>query len=919
MARKKRSQSGAGSRPRKRFPWTSPVGTALLTLLVFCPEAARGEGDYLQSVKPLLQKHCYACHGALKQKGGLRLDTAASVLKGGDSGPSVRPGEPARSVLLERVRSADPEEQMPPKHEGEALSPAQVNLLSDWIASGARAPVEEQPEPDPREHWSFRPRLRPTLPPDADARWTRTPVDAFVSAQHVRIGLKPVAEAPRELLLRRLFLDLVGVPPSAEESAEANAASEGSWYEQTVEKLLADPRHGERWGRHWMDIWRYSDWWGLGAQLRNSQKHMWHWRDWIIESLNADTPYDEMLRLMLAADEIAPDDPAKLRATGFLARNWFLFNRNTWMEETVEHVGKGFLGLTLNCAKCHDHKYDPISQADFYRMRAFFEPYHVRLDVAPGEVDLEKDGIPRVFDGVPFAPTYRFVRGEESNPDKSVALPPGVPALFAFADLKIKPVPLPAGATEPERQPWVVEAHVKSRREALRLAVEGLQKVSAKLEAGPVEKPETEPDQVLAAAELRVAGLGVLFRELDLAGVELRARAMRARWEGAADEPALRTQAVRAERVAAAAGQRHALAQVELRLLGAAENKREAVEKELKTAKEALEKALKLAETTVRKEDKYTPLYGAKWTPTRFLSSGKDDPDVPFPSESTGRRRALAEWLTDPRNPLVARVAVNHIWARHMGVPLAAGVFEFGRKGAAPSHPELLDWLASELVEGGWSMKRVHRLIVNSATYRMSSSQVGAGASAQADPDNQYWWRRSPQRLEAEVVRDSILSLSRELDPARGGPPVPAGQQAASKRRSLYFYHSNNERNLFLTTFDGAAVKECYRREQSIVPQQALALSNSTLVLDAAPRIAGYILQSNGMNTADTAGDSAFIRAAYSYVLCVTPTEAEVAACLRAFEAWRAAAVPNDPGARQAPYSHLVWVLLNHTDFVTLR
>ena len=188
-----------------------------------------------------------------------------------------------------------------------------------------------------------------------------------------------------------------------------------------VDRLLASQQYGERWGRHWMDVWRYSDWWGLGAEVRNSQKHIWHWRDWIIESLNADKGYDQMVREMLAADELYPNDLDRLRATGFLARQYFLFNRNTWLDETVEHTGKAFLGLTINCANCHDHKYDPISQIDYYRFRAFFEPYQVRTDQLPGEVDFEKDGIPRVFDCNLDAPTYRFVRGDEKRPAQGPA------------------------------------------------------------------------------------------------------------------------------------------------------------------------------------------------------------------------------------------------------------------------------------------------------------------------------------------------------------------------------------------------------------------------------------------------------------------------------------------------------------------
>ena len=206
--------------------------------------------------------------------------------------------------------------------------------------------------------------------------------------------------------------------------------------------MLESPQYGERWGRHFMDIWRYSDWWGLGAEVRNSQKHMWHWRDWIIESLNADKGYDQMVREMLAADELYPNDPDKLRATGYLARQYFIFNRTTWMDETVEHTSKAFLGLTMNCTKCHDHKYDPIAQTDYYRFRAFFEPYQVRTDMVPGTADYEKDGIPRAFDCNLNAVTYKFERGDDRKPIKNLKIIPGLPAVLG-GELKIEPVQLP--------------------------------------------------------------------------------------------------------------------------------------------------------------------------------------------------------------------------------------------------------------------------------------------------------------------------------------------------------------------------------------------------------------------------------------------------------------------------------------------
>ncbi|HND54294.1 MAG TPA: DUF1549 domain-containing protein, partial [Pirellulaceae bacterium] len=319
-----------------------------------------------------------------------------------------------------------------------------------------------------------------------------------MNREHQRLGLVATDEAPRSTLVRRLYLDLIGLPPSATELAVLDADRSDDWYDRLVTRLLADPRHGERWARHWMDVWRYSDWWGLGDQLRNSQYHIWHWRDWIVESLNADTPYDEMVRLMLAADELRPDDLQQLRATGYLARNYFLFNRNQWMDETVEHVSKGFLGLTMNCAKCHDHKYDPFEQVDFYRLRAIFEPYHVRLDVVPGEADLMRDGIPRVFDGLPELPTYRFVRGQEGQPDKSKVIEPAVPTLLAFKPLEIKAVDLPSAAWQPERRSWVLDAHLLAAKKAVEKAAASVAPAKDKLAAA--KKLESELVAAAAAA-----------------------------------------------------------------------------------------------------------------------------------------------------------------------------------------------------------------------------------------------------------------------------------------------------------------------------------------------------------------------------------------------------------------------------------
>ena len=877
------------------------LGQTLLVL--FAAGTACGAVDYERDIKPLLRGRCYSCHGALKQKSGLRLDTVALMRKGGESGEVLMAGQPGRSLLIERVAEKDADERMPPPHEGEPLSPVQVEMLREWIASGAAAPVDEKAETDPKDHWAFRPRVRPVVPVVADAGWVRNPLDAFIAKQREARGLVPQPEAPRGVLLRRLSFDLLGLPPGAEEIRAFENDQRPEAYEELVDRLLHDPRHGERWARHWMDVWRYSDWWGLGDQLRNSQKHLWHWRDWMVESLNADTPYDEMVRQMLAADELYPGDPAKLRATGYLARDFFLFNRNQWMEETVEHVGKGFLGLTMNCAKCHDHKYDPIAQADFYRMRAFFEPYQVRTDMVPGESDLARDGIPRVFDGWLDAPTYRFVRGEESKPDKSKVIAPGVPALLAFQEPVIQPISLPPEAWQPERWPWVLDAHIAAAKTKLAPAEAALAKAHEKLAAAEKKEPDSATSQ--AVAEEKVATLALEVERAGLASVERRAAALRASWANAGDAGDAATAAAKAEREATAASARHKVADAELQLLRAAADKRGALEQEVKKAGEALEKAEKaLAESST----KYSPLLpaGAQWSPTRFLDSTKDDPVVKFPAQSSGRRRALAEWITDARNPLTARVAANHIWTRHMGTPLVADVFDFGRKNAAPDHAELLDWLASELVESGWSMKHLHRLIVTSTTYRMSSSLAGGEASAAKDQDNRFWWRRTPIRLESQAIRDSLLALSGSLDSTLGGPPVLPANQEASKRRSLYFFHSNNERNLFLSTFDEADVKECYRREQSIVPQQALALTNSPLVRESAPKIAALLA---------SADEAAFVRQAFAVLLGIDASEAEVAASAGALEAWRK--LPNS--TPESARGNFIKALINHNDFVTLR
>jgi len=861
---------------------------SLLLFLLLAPISLAAERiDYLRTIKPLLAARCYACHGALKQEGGLRLDTVALAKAGGDHGPALVPGNPADSLLLARVR-AKGKRRMPPAHEGEALQADEIASLEQWIRQGAAAPTDEKPEPDPKEHWAFRPSVRPPLPEVRDASFGHNPIDRFLrSAQEAR-GLTPIGPAERALLLRRVTLDLIGLPPTPDELDAFLSDPRPDAYERVVERLLASPHYGERWGRHWLDIWRYSDWWGLGAEVRNSSKHIYHWRDWTIESLNADLGYDEMLRQMLAADELYPSDLAKLRATGYLVRPYFRFNRNTWLEEVVEHTAKGMLGITMNCAKCHDHKYDPIEQVDFYRFRAFFEPYQIRMEMAGQETDFEKNGIPRVYDCNPERDTYVFIRGDEKNPRKK-PIAPGVPALLG-GKIAIQPITLPVEAAAPHLKPEVVQAYLHQAEKQLQTARQ--QHDHAKTKGDPV---------ALALAEKNLA-----LAERQLARVQAVSAADRAKGTPAYEQAA--RAAYQAEQAVAVAQAELTLAQAQAERTKANDKTRPDAEKKVAAAQAALTAARKKAESP---GTSYTSLRGALKTPESNLETDASRLK-PFPSTSTGRRAALAAWITARHNPLTARVAVNHIWMRHFGTPLVATVFDFGRKGAQPTHPELLDWLAVEFMESGWSMKHVHRLMVTSQTYRLASATRQAVAQRGTDPENQTYWRMNSNRMEAQLVRDSLLALAGDLDPMLGGPPLPA--KSEHRRRSLYYFHSHNEENKFLTLFDDANVLECYRRSNSIVPQQALALQNSRLALQAAQRITARL------DNVARNGDEAFVRAAYLLLLAQLPSSDEMQECTTALGELTALAVKEKrPQPRRFARTALIHALLNLHDFLTIR
>ncbi len=1062
---------------------------------VFFPVWAAAEVDYVRDIKPILAEKCYACHGGLRQQSGLRVDTAAALIRGGDSGSVVTPGQADKSPLLE-VLTGEAGYRMPLENEGTPLTDQQISLIRQWIAEGAVAPKDEQPQTDPTKWWSYRPVVRPPLPNVSDDHWCRNGVDHFIAAAREERGLPYAEEVSKPLWLRRVTIDLTGLPPTREELHRFLADESPQAYERVVDDLLARPSYGERWGRHWLDIWRYSDWYGSRRinEIRYSQRHIWRWRDWVVESLNKDKGYDQMIREMLCADEICGGDPAILPATGYLGRNWYKFDRNVWLFETVERTGEAFLGLTFRCARCHDHKFDPVTQEEYYRFRAFFEPHDVRTDPISALTGTQKDatlgqvltdGIPLVYDKTLEAPTYRFERGDSRYPDESQPLTPGVPAALGGA-VDIQPVELPVAMWYPVLRPGVRETLLRKAalerdqarkkweeaRSKAQAAAQALAQADDMPEESPpplllhddfskprpdlwqtvngtwryekgrlvqsavthfatmvTKKPVTGDFQIhlvyrplqpgtyrsvgfsfdyldqgnsqdvytstgdtrqsvqafhrlhgkqiypkagivptsLSVGEEAVLDVVVMGshltidlngeRKLDYTMPEQRRDGKFSLWvhKGAAEFLELKITQLRESRetlarrqqaadhdVAVAQGE-YEVAQaeflsVEKRL--AAEvarflNRDESMTEQLvsEAVKAELDVAVKRAALEVvqagnmeeRRASARKKLEAARAAfekpPSDYTPLGAQ-----YLKTSTGRRSALAAWITRRENPRTARVAVNHIWSRHFGRPLVATPENFGLNGRQPTHPELLDWLASELMDNGWKMKPLHKVLVLSATYRMASTLKDEQQRAQTlsqDAQNDFFWRMNPRRLEAEVVRDGVLALSDQLDSSMGGPELSEQEGERIPRRSLYFRNTPNEKMAMLEIFDMANPNECYRRKESVVPQQSLAMMNSGLTQDAARRIAHRL-----------AGEPDFVTVAFETVLTRGPTPAEAERCRKfllqqqtLFEDKNRKVFPSGGTATQPPAGdpdlrakeNLLLVLLMHNDFVTLR
>ena len=920
----RRLSACAGSVPRTPATiWLVFVASTILSLQTsrsFAEEGARI--DYFSDVKPILKERCFSCHGALKREAELRLDSIANILAGGSSGMVVVPRSPGESPLVQRITANEQSDRMPP--EGAPLTTAQIASIQGWIRSGAVVNGNDDPERDPRDHWAFQPVRNPVIPRSHDLRHTSAsrasnPIDYFLLQSQIGQQVDLLRRADKRLLARRVYVDLLGVPPTLDEQEAFLNDPAPDAYVRLVDRLLARPEYGQRWGRHWMDVWRYSDWYGLGEQLRNSQRYMWRWRDWIINALNMNRRYDQLVIEMLAGDELEPCNPDVIQGTGYLARNYYLFNRTTWLDSTIEHTSKAFLGLTVNCAKCHDHKYDPITHEDYYAMRAIFEPHQVRVDAVATQPDLGLDGYPRVFDGHPNAVTYVHLRGDPKQPDIENPVGPAIPRFLNSVPFNPQSIELPISAQNPGLREPLRRAHVAALHRQVDEAAARLQPENQKTSTS--DAPRISRD-VLAlqhkVAQLRLASVVAAY-DMHLAQSAIEQETTRQDITRPLDE---------LKRLASGKKRELDLAEAELALLelestvqarhpsetpvnGAnpQENDLDDIKKDIEAAKSRVDTARSQLSTPV--EQISLPRSSVK------APEGPDDTDASqqavYPKTTTGRRLAFARWIVHPDNPLTARVAVNHIWLRHFGRPLVEPVNDFGRRTKKPRQAKLLDWLATEFVASHWDMKQLHRCIVTSEIYQLMTADKHVDpAIRKRDPTNQLYWCWTPVRMESQVLRDSLLRLADALDVRLGGPSVSAESDLPPFRRSVYFKHSRDDQHQFLQMFDDADIFRCYRRQSTIIPQQALAMMNNQLTIKLSPMISqSFVRKRNDVRDED------FVRMSFRGILCREPTDAETKTCISAIDNWRDAASAET--MTTSSYATLVRVLLNHNDFITVR
>ena len=921
-------------------------------------------------IRPLFVEQCQKCHGDKKQEHGLRLDSKAGWQKGGDHGAVIKPGDVEGSLLIKAVRRTDNELQMPPKH---PLAPAQIAALEQWVKAGAAdprvGPVSGTSGVDmvaARKHWAFQP-VRAAPPPDLEGKgWSEQALDRFVFDQLQKHGLQPNPQADRRTLIRRATFDLTGLPPTPEEINKFLGDASTNAYDRLIDRLLATSAYGERWGRHWLDVARYADTAGDGADypVREAVKY----RDWVIQAINEDKPYDQFVREQIAGDILAaqgtPDQYAsQITATGFLAigkRYGYKPSadyQHLDFADVIDSVGRSLLGLSLGCARCHDHKYDPVTTKDYYGLYGIFQS--TKWAFPGGEEQKHPSQFPPL---VPPAEAARFdaekvvtlarldgdvarLKQEQAMLDgkglgggvdlafegQALGKPPGTPWL------SMGPNTIMAEAQSPFAH--VHPAGTRGVRMGSGKPGEGVRYVFASpLRAGagkqmhftidfrtvaPTDKTgayrfylgrgvvQSQALEVSVTATeialrngdrwevIRKLGPGVwntLRLSLDPAtktysGIvgpmgdltTFQNKALGANWDGVADtficDAIGHVSGVAPERDLDNIG----LQESPFGEPGSGPVLAPAPPANLKEHLKQL--AQDLAAATKRRDaeaarDLYPIAYGVsedKPVNARIQLRGEPDKmadevprqavailggDTLSPGSSSSGRLELAKWITSPANPLTARVLVNRVWQWHFGQGLVTTPSDFGLRGEAPSHPEMLDWLTSEFVKSGWSLKALHRLIMESRTYQLASDDQPA--NLKIDPANRWLWRFARRPLDAESIRDAMLAVSGRLDRTIPGPhPFPPVQIWAftihrpfhevydSDHRSVYLMVQRNRRHPFLAMFDAADPNlSIPQRQPTTTPTQSLYLMNSPFVREQSEAFARRLLASASDDTA---------------------------------------------------------------------
>jgi hypothetical protein len=794
---------------------------------------AAAEVSFQNDVLPLIEQRCGMCHSGPNAQQGLQVSMVAGLLRGGANGPAVVPGHPESSLLVAKISGEKPS--MPPL--GEPLTSEQVEVVRQWISEGATDDTGNGGAEAETAWWSLRAIERPE-PPAVDSTWPRTVIDRFILAKLTEKGLQPSREAERRTLIRRLTFDLHGLPATPGEVAAFVNDSSPEAYEKLVDRLLASPRYGERWGRHWLDVVHYGE--SHGYDKDKPRRNAWRYRDYVIQSLNDDKPYDRFVREQLAGDVLFPGDPSALIATGFIAAGpWDFVGHAELREGTkdkklarlldrddmVTATMSTFTSMTVHCARCHDHKFDPIPQKDYYSLQAVF--------AGVDRADRPYDDDPATFaerrrllsEAAQLEAVIRPLRAEVSE-----LTSPRIEALMAEA--------------EPLRQQRTLLVHAKT--------------------AGTTPEERAENERL----DRESAALAKQIRSLD---------------EQREQEQLSLLDAPRREQLESAEKE---LAEVKARIKALPEPKLAYAAASVFEAQQRFTPAIQPRPVhLLARGDVMSPL---EPSPPGGLSAVSDLParfEIPDSGDEGARRAALADWIVDKQNPLTWRSIVNRVWHYHFGKGLVDSPNDFGRMGAQPTHPELLDWLAVEFRDGGSSLKGLHRLILLSSVYRQSSDSNAE--FEKIDASNQYLWRMNRGRLDAESVRDSILAVTGSLDLAMGGPSVeqfhfkddhsPVYDYARfdvespeSLRRSVYRFIVRSVPDPFMESLDCPdASLLTPKRNVTLTAIQALALLNDPLVISQSRRFA-QVLREHSAETGEQ------IRLAYLRALGRTPRPDEI-------------------------------------------